>query len=216
MLRLYCCILQRTRLAVRNSGIAMGQFSEFYLAARDNDARKIQILLGRGGDVNAVTAGGSTALFRAAQSGHTQALRVLLNDPNVMVEARRTGGRTALFIAAQYAQVDCVRLLLEYNADPATKVEEARSGQKWTALEYVAAKHAQTNDGPEKSRLTAIAALLTKAVSESGLTPDTPNRNYSNRLEGELDNAALTAQGVSTHVEKEPLPVAVQPAPAAG
>merc|ERR1711935_1062903 len=60
----------------------------------------------------------STPLYIAAQDGHVDAVRALLEqnaDPNL---ARTDIGATPLYIAAINGHVDAVRALLEQNADP--------------------------------------------------------------------------------------------------
>ena len=116
------------RLGPRCSRVLALSCSELHLAARNNDARRIQQLLGKGEDVNCTTQGGSTPLCRAAQSGALAAMKVLLNDPNISVGHQRQGqGRSALFLAAQFGHVECVELLLEYSANPNVYIEQVRA-----------------------------------------------------------------------------------------
>ena len=216
---------------LQDTGLAQ-MFSDLYLAARINDARKIQQLLGRGEDVNWASRGGSTPLCRAAQSGSVSALRVLLNDPNVIIEHRRKGGRTALFIAAQFAHVECVELLLEYGANPGTNV--VVDGCQWTALDFVDAMRADTPVGPEKGRLDKIVAMLAHAMSDVAAPPATPGwdapapssavptgqiggdaRHTGDRTEAsDQDNrlAALMGQGVAERIGNQPLSSSIEPA----
>lgn len=57
---------------------------------------------------------GATALFRAAQFGHTYIVKLLLAQPNIKLDIITTTGTTALYIAAQNGHDDIVKALLPY------------------------------------------------------------------------------------------------------
>ena len=92
-------------------------------AAAKGQAATLKLLLESGVDADAKAGPklhSATALYLAAQNGHTKAVKALLTsgasvDPQVdQVLA------TPLFAAAEQGHIDCVKLLLEYNANPAS------------------------------------------------------------------------------------------------
>ncbi|HMB92763.1 MAG TPA: ankyrin repeat domain-containing protein [Rhodothermales bacterium] len=74
-------------------GAAHAQTPDVYeaaSAARDRDAETVQHVLDAGGDVNACTGDGATLLIWAADGGHTDLIRMLLDaeaDPDLMDQA---------------------------------------------------------------------------------------------------------------------------------
>jgi ankyrin repeat protein len=66
--------------------------------------------------VNPTQQGGCTALICAAQNGHADCVRMLL-DRGTALDARNQDGFTALIRAAQNGHADCVWLLLDAGAD---------------------------------------------------------------------------------------------------
>jgi hypothetical protein len=194
-------------LGERQALVDQQQFAPLYVAVRDNDVPRVQQLLGQGADVNEATKGGSTPLCRAAQEGHLEAMRVLLNNPNIAIEQSRGGGRTALFIAVQFGHVDCVRLLLEYGANPLVNVV-GKKGRTWTAIDFAEKQCAEASNETDKACFGAIVGALTAQASADGnLAPATPAQRrpsdgdqsgQSNRL------AALMGAGVAEHIENLP------------
>ena len=88
-------------------------------AAARGDAAAVAALLSSAGgaDANAATASGRTPLHFAAEDGHVEVARLLL-DAGADVNAATALGRTALHSAAHYCgSVDLVRLLLDRGAD---------------------------------------------------------------------------------------------------
>ena len=67
---------------------------------------------------------GTTALFLAAQGGHSDIIRSLIyaceargREVGIFVVAPRRDGAAPLFIAAQMGHAECVRILLENQAE---------------------------------------------------------------------------------------------------
>ncbi|MDF1655104.1 MAG: SidE phosphodiesterase domain-containing protein [Coxiellaceae bacterium] len=66
-------------------------------------------------------------LLSAAASGDVDRLKILLNDPELTVNATDAEGRSALFMAAQANQLDAVKLLLEYGAAESAEIPASKS-----------------------------------------------------------------------------------------
>lgn len=89
---------------------------EFFAAARRGDVAAVKAFLDKGGDVNTKNQYGATALSYAADKGHTELVRLLLErgaDPNV----RDTFyGASPMSWAAPNGHLEIVRLLIEKGA----------------------------------------------------------------------------------------------------
>jgi ankyrin repeat protein len=95
--------------------------SDLKRGAMDGNADKIRNLVEMGGDINARSKTGSTALIGAAYRGNIDAVRFLLANkanPNV---ADDKDGRTALIVATMEGHTEIVRALLSSGADPNKK-----------------------------------------------------------------------------------------------
>jgi ankyrin repeat protein len=93
--------------------------AELLEAARAGDATAVRTLLRSGADPNAARGDGLTALHLAAESGHLEVVRALV-DAKANVEAKsRIGGYTPLHLAATGAYAEVVRALLDAGANPA-------------------------------------------------------------------------------------------------
>lgn len=127
-------------------------------AARDGDEERLRILLEEGEGralLETHDEMGRTPVGLAAESGHVEALRLLLEhgaDPN-----NSDGDHIAYSPLADTTHIGCARLLLEYGADPdhawglcATGREELTNrGGEMLRLLHEADRH------PERRRLTA-------------------------------------------------------------
>merc|ERR1711935_990709 len=101
----------------------------------------------------------STPLYIAAQDGHVDAVRALLEqnaDPNL---ARTDIGTTPLYIAARNGHVDAVRALLEHNADP----NLATTDEYGATPLYIAAQNGHVD---------AVQALLEQNANPNTTTTD--------------------------------------------
>ena len=123
--------------------------------AKNGDVDNLRIALDEGADVNSKIEAGfqkienrlrRTALIIAADQGHSECIRLLL-DRNADIESKDNSGSTALLVATEKGHLESVRLLLDRNADIESKDINGR-----TAF-LVAAK---------KSRLECIRLLLDK------------------------------------------------------
>ena len=85
--------------------------------AQDGNASLVRFLIDHRADVNVVKANGVGPLFKAAQNGHPDALRMLINARANMAQRKAPpSGATPLFIAAAEGNVSCVKLLLAAGA----------------------------------------------------------------------------------------------------
>src|SRR5947209_2117160 len=63
-----------------------------------------------------------SSLHRASRTGNLNAVKFILRQENVDVDARNAGGSTSLSLAANYGNIDIVKLLVvEFKADVNTK-----------------------------------------------------------------------------------------------
>ena len=92
--------------------IKTAQISSSWLtAALRGDIDLLEILLARGGDVDAADHFGQTALMTAAQAGHHRLVEYLLRH-HAQVDKQNQEGHTALALAARAGRPDGVALLL--------------------------------------------------------------------------------------------------------
>ncbi|NNE94185.1 MAG: ankyrin repeat domain-containing protein [Verrucomicrobiales bacterium] len=105
---------------------------DFLVAAASEDFQAMQLFLDGGMEIDAIDAGGNTALLQAATNGRRMAAEMLLKAG---ADPRHTNslGRTALIGAAEKGHTDVVRLLLGRGADPMSKDLEG-----WNALSAAA------------------------------------------------------------------------------
>ncbi|SNS78652.1 hypothetical protein SAMN06265795_106175 [Noviherbaspirillum humi] len=114
-----------------------GAYEDYFRAVATDGASTVRSLLQRGFDVNATEPQrGDTGLILALREDCMKVFDVLLNAPNVNLEARSGNGDTALMIAAYKTNLPAVKALLDKGA------EVNRPG--WAALHYAAA--AGSND----------------------------------------------------------------------
>ena len=90
-------------------------------AAKDGNLLAVKTALSEGAAPNAKDEGGVPVLMWAANNGHTEVVKLLLEkDADVNVKETTTGC-TALFMAAQEGHPEVVKLLLEKGADANVK-----------------------------------------------------------------------------------------------
>lgn len=109
-----------------------GAYDSFFRAVKLDDARTVQSLLARGVDPNTIEeARGDTGLMLAARENSMKVFDVLLNTPDVNIEARALNGDNALMVACFKGNRAAVQALLDKGA------EVNKPG--WTPLHYAAA-----------------------------------------------------------------------------
>lgn len=144
-------------------------------AARAGDAAAVTALLDKGAEVNAKFRYGATALFKAAERGHTEVVKVLLARGADVAVKDSFYGATAMTWALDNKHVEVVRALLEKDAESVgtvlmTGVREqntvlvemalARGGAKPEALSAALTEASGSKDAKEK---VAIVDMLKKA-----------------------------------------------------
>ena len=111
---------------------------------------------------------GATPLHWAAQEGHTDIGRILLNA-GADVDAKKEDGYTPLHIAAQLGKLNIVEALLKAGADPTVTDSNGKTprdvaedeGQMDMAL--LLAKAAQTPSQSQQAQIQSLQALLHEA-----------------------------------------------------
>lgn len=93
------------------------QITALHVAATNGHVEILQLLLDRGGNVNAQDKSGLTPLMAAAELGNTVAV-ILLIDKKADVNLQDYDGLTPLFLATVTGQLDVARILLENGAQP--------------------------------------------------------------------------------------------------
>ena len=101
--------------------------------AANGDARKLAELLSQGARVDSCVAG-ITSLMVAAQSGHTEVCKLLLETGKANVKETTPDGVTPLLSAADKGHTELCKLLLENGSD----LEESNPVTQMTALHYAA------------------------------------------------------------------------------
>lgn len=108
------------------------QKDRFLKAARFDDVKTIQELLGQGVDANTAEPGrGETALMLAVREDSYRVFEYLISHPQIQLDQRASNGDTALMLAAYLGKVDWVAELINAGA------QVNQTG--WTALHYAAA-----------------------------------------------------------------------------
>lgn len=147
------------------------QEEDFFIAIDRGDTKTMANLISKGVSVNAVDDMGWSALHRAVFANNTNAIKLLLSNKNINIEAmlpedtelKITGGdvwyadgETPLHLAAFKGYTDIVNILLDNNADilAIDKVDDAMAI-------HIAAAMGNTK--------TVLALLDSKAAKNSGI-----------------------------------------------
>jgi ankyrin repeat protein len=132
--------------------------AEFWDAVRRDDVARVQTLLLRGVDTNAVNAEHGPAVAVAARERSWRTLSLLAGLSGTRVDAPNQLGETALMLAALHGDLDSVRMLVGRGA------EVNRAG--WTPLHYAA-----TNGHVEVVRYLLERHAYIDAQSPNRTTP---------------------------------------------
>jgi len=135
-----------------------GSYDDFFTAIKQDDVAKVKTLLVRGFDPNTVNPSGEHGLIVAVREPSLKVISVLLETPNVNVEARTPQDESPLMLAALKGLTDLCRRLMALGADV--------NKPGWTPLHYAATNgHLATMD------LLLEEHAYIDAASPNGTTP---------------------------------------------
>ena len=169
--------------------------NQMWEAARKGDVVAVTAALDKGADVNAKFRYGTTALFKAAERGHADVVKVLLARGADATVKDTFYGATAMSWALDNDHVEVVRAILEKDESSVTQVlmRGARQG-KAPLVEIALAKgglkpealtsaYAAVMEDKEK---TAIAEILKKAGATPPIEVDAATlQSYSGKFKPE-------------------------------
>jgi len=137
-----------------------GAYEEYFQAIRMDNVYFLKQLMQRGMGPNLIEPKrGYTGLMLSIREDSMKAFEVLVNAPDVNLEAQATNGDTPLMLASFYGNIPVVKLLLS------REVEVNRPG--WTALHYAA-----INGSSEIVKLLLDASAYVDAESpDDKMTP---------------------------------------------
>jgi hypothetical protein len=171
---------------------------QFWEAVRQGDLAAVTALLDKGADVNARFRYGATALFKAAERGHTEIVKLLLARGADVTVKDTFYGATAMSWALDNDHVETVRALLEKDSgsvgevlmtgvregkDALVEMALAKGGLKPEALTGALAAALSDKDK------TAIVEMLKKAGAQPPLEIDAATlQTYAGRYKSEQGN----------------------------
>jgi ankyrin repeat protein len=140
------------------SGARAGSYEDFFRAVNRDDARTVATLLQRGFDPNSPDEKGQVGLYLALREGSLKVAEVLLQHPQLKVDATNAADETPLMMAALRGNLEWTQRLLDRGA------RLNRPG--WTPLHYAAS-------GPEVKLLTLLLdrGAAIEATSPNQTTP---------------------------------------------
>ena len=101
--------------------------ASLYSAAFNGDARKVEELLSQGARVDARDDQGFTPLLAAAQRGHTEVCKLLLETGKANVKETTPDGFTPLLYAVDKGHTEMCELLLDNGSDLEEKTPRTQS-----------------------------------------------------------------------------------------
>ena len=129
-------------------------YADFFIAVRNDNVNVVRDLLQRGFDPNTRNPAGQSGLIVAFQEDSPKAAKLLLNQPNIELDARNTAGESALMFAAIKGNLTGIEALL---------ARGARVNQPgWSALHYAAT-------GPQ---VRAVKVLLDRGADINATAPN--------------------------------------------
>jgi ankyrin repeat protein len=154
----YATTVLLTFLLISSTAIAQNSKQqlndEFWEAVRKGDLAAVTALLDKGADVNAKFRYGATALFKAAERGHTEIVKLLLARGADVTVKDTFYNATAMTWAVSNGHVEIVRALLEKDSSSAGEVLMTGVREGNTALVEVAL----AKGGVKAETLTAALA----------------------------------------------------------
>lgn len=141
-----------------SSSAYAGSYEDFFIAIKQDDARAITALLGRGFDPNTPDPKGLSGLYLALRDQSLKAAGALIEWPKTNVEIRTAQDESPLMIASLKGQLEQARKLIDRGADV------NKTG--WAPLHYAA-----TNGHLAVMRLLLDQHAYIDAESPNGSTP---------------------------------------------
>ena len=133
------CDRDEARSRLQNMGISPSQYNEAICKAADSsDNEKLALLINAGADVNSRASDGWIPLTNLCFYDNLQGLRLILNAPNLNVNASDGQGNSALSLAAIKGHADCLRLLLSH---PGIRVNECDDKGSLALIHAIANRH---------------------------------------------------------------------------
>jgi ankyrin repeat protein len=167
-----------------------GSYEDFFSALKQDNAATVKTLLARGFDPNTVNPSGEHGLIVAVRQPSLKVISVLLEAPNVNVEARTLQDESPLMLAALKGLTDLCRQLITLGADV--------NKPGWTPLHYAATNgHLATMD------LLLEEHAYIDAASPNGTTPLMMAAHYGTPaavkllLDGGADPGLKNEQGLT-------------------
>lgn len=152
--RFCLCLLAATVFSAAQAD----SFSDFFRAARSDNASGIESLLRRGFDPNTRDERGMTGLLIAIREPSPRVIQALLASPKTNVDLRNSNDESPLMLAAIKGQMDLVKQLIARDA------EINKPG--WTPLHYAA-----SSGQVEIMKLLLEKYAFIDAQSPNGTTP---------------------------------------------
>lgn len=151
------CILLLSHVVVLSQVPKQQLNDQFWEAVRKGDLAAVTALLDQGAEVNAKFRYGTTALFKAAERGHLDIVKLLLARGADVAVKDTFYGATAMSWALDHNHVDIVTALLE--KDPSSASEVLMSGVRAGKTPLV--KVALASPGLKAETLTAALVIAT-------------------------------------------------------
>jgi len=145
--------------------VAFVPSEDFFTAVKKGDANAVAALLAKGGDVNAKSDYGATALHFAADKGHAEVVKVLLKY-KADINAKDTYYNTRpLDWAIMRDRLEAIKLLVEAGSGG---VEQAFSSAVLTGKAQVVQAMLSTGKIPQATLDSSLTAVLTSntAIAE--------------------------------------------------
>lgn len=117
-------------LALACTAARAGAYEDFFQAIAVDNESGLRQLLARGLDPNTLDPKGQHGLFLALRDGSRKSFELLLEQPQIRVDAANAVGETPLMMAALRANVEAMKMLIARGA------QINRPG--WTPLHYAA------------------------------------------------------------------------------
>ena len=138
-------------------------------AAKYGDLAKVEQLIAEGADPGAAGLHGSSPLIHACWNGHSNVLKLLLQDervdPGSAVEG--SGGMTAIMYASQRGHLDVVKLLLAHSRADPTAITTGGAFPGYTAIKYAVV----ANSLPVVELLLSDVRVVRALRKEDGVSP---------------------------------------------